>query len=198
VTTTVFFVRHGSHDRLGHILCGRMPDVTLSEQGRAEAGRLAQRLSDEPIAAVYASPLERARETAEPLAEALGLSVQVASDLQEIDFGAWTGARFEDLDGDPAWAMWNQARTLAHAPGGESMLDVQVRLRRWLDAACERHPGQLIAAVSHGDPIKAVLFHVLGLSLDQHQRLEISPASVSTLAVGDWGAKVLGINETPR
>ncbi|RAK60924.1 histidine phosphatase family protein [Phenylobacterium hankyongense] len=198
MTTTVSFVRHGSHDRLGRILCGRMPGVILSEQGRAEARGLAQRLSREPIVAIYASPLERARQTAEPIAEALGLPVQVAADLQEIDFGAWTGARFEDLDGDPAWGLWNQARTLARAPGGESMLEVQLRLRRWLDAACERHSGQLIAAVSHGDAIKAILAQVLGLSLDQHQRLEISPASVSTVAVGDWGAKVLGINEAPR
>jgi len=198
VTTTVFFVRHGSHDRLGHVLCGRMAGVGLGERGRAEAERVAGRLKDEGLAAVYSSPLERTQQTAAPIAEAAALPVQTAEDLIEIDFGDWTGADFQSLDADPRWATWNAERAVARPPGGESMLEVQVRLRRWLDEVRRRHPDHKVAAVSHSDAIKAVLAHALGLSLDQHHRLEVSPGSVSVLVVGDWGVKVQSINEVPR
>lgn len=174
-----------------------MPGVELSAQGRAEADALAGRLRDEAVAAVYASPLERTRQTAKPIATQCGLEVQESADLLEIEFGAWTGAALERLEGDPQWSLWNNARTQARPPGGESMLEVQLRLCRWLDGARARHPDQRIVAVSHGDVIKAALAYALGLSLDQHLRLEVGPASVSVLVVGEWGMKVLSINEAP-
>lgn len=198
MTTTVFFVRHGSHDRLGAILCGRMAGVTLSAEGRAEAQRLAARLEGEDIAAVYASPLERAQETAHPIASAVGAPVQTDEALIEIDFGDWTGRRFDELHADPRWAVWNNERAVARPPDGETMAEVATRLRRWLDGACRRHPEGRIVAVSHSDAIKAMLFHALGTSPDAHHRLEISPGSVSALAAGDWGLTVLNINEVPR
>jgi probable phosphoglycerate mutase len=198
VTTTVFLVRHGSHDRLGRVLCGRMAGVELSEAGHADAQRAAERLRREDLTAVYTSPLERTRQTAEPLAAAAEAPLEVSDDLVEIDFGAWTGARFDELNGDPRWAAWNADRSTARPPGGESMLEVQARLRRWLDETCARHPEQRVAAVSHADAIKALLAHALGLSLDQHHRFEVSPGSISTIVAGDWGLKVLSINEVPR
>ncbi|RAK52810.1 histidine phosphatase family protein [Phenylobacterium deserti] len=198
MTTTVFFVRHGSHDRLGHVLCGRMAGVGLGEAGRREAQVLAERLKGESLAAVYSSPLERTQQTAEPIAQAAALPLQTADDLIEIDFGEWTGAGFDALNADLRWAAWNAQRSIARPPGGESMLEVQVRLRRWLDEVRARHPDQKIAAVSHADAIKAALAHALGLSLDQHHRLEVSPGSISVLVTGDWGMKVQSINEVPR
>jgi broad specificity phosphatase PhoE len=198
VTTTVFLVRHGAHDRLGRVLCGRMDGVGLSDEGRREAEAAATWLRGEALDAVYASPLQRTRETAEPIAAAVGATVAEDPDLLEIDFGEWTGKAFDSLDGDPAWTLWNRARALARPPGGESMIEVQARVRRWLDRTCARHPMGRVTAVTHGDVIKALVAEVLGFSMDQHDRLEVSPASVTTLVAGDWGMKVMSFNEMIR
>lgn len=198
MTTTAFLVRHGAHDRLGKVLCGRMDGVSLSDKGRREAEGLAERLKPEGLSAVYSSPLARTLETARPIARAAGLETIPESDLLEIDFGAWTGRPFDALETDPGWQVWNAQRAHARPPGGESLLEVQARLARWLERVRAQHPGQRIAAVTHSDVIKAVVALVLGSSLDQHDRLEISPGSVSVLALGDWGLKLLSLNEGPR
>jgi probable phosphoglycerate mutase len=195
VTTTIFFLRHGSHDRLGHVLCGRMEGVTLSARGREEARAAGARLAGEALAAVYSSPMTRTRETAELAAEALGLPVRTDEDLTEVDYGEWTGAAFAALEDDPRWKAWNYARGVSRAPGGESLLDVQARLRRFVDRARLAHPDQRIAAVSHGDPIKSIVAHATGMPLDNLDRLEISPASLSVLVAGDWGMRVFSVNE---
>lgn len=198
MTTTVFLVRHGAHEQLGKTLCGRMDGVGLSEAGRREAQALAARFKRENLSAVYASPLARTVETARAIAEACGLALILDEDLLEVDFGAWTGQPFAALKDDPAWSIWNRVRSLARPPSGESMLEVQTRLQRWLERVRARHPDERIAAVTHSDVIKALAAHVLGFSMDQHARFEVSPASVSTLAAGDWGVKVLSVNEAVR
>src|SRR3954468_14411682 len=108
VATTLYLVRHAAHDRVGDTLCGRMAGVTLGPDGARQANRIAQRLAEKSIAAVFSSPLERAIATAEPIARRLELSVQVADALNEIDFGTWTGRRFEALAADPGWTAWNR------------------------------------------------------------------------------------------
>jgi probable phosphomutase (TIGR03848 family) len=195
VTTVVLMVRHGSHDRLGRILCGRMAGVCLSEEGLQEAETVGRRLAAQQLAAVYSSPLERARQTAEPIAARQGLEVEVEPDLNEIDFGAWTGKPFDELHADPRWPVWNSARGTASPPGGESMAQCQARLVRLLDRLQAQHADQHVALVSHSDVIKAAIAHVLGLPLDHYDRFEISPASISTVVLGDWGAKVHTLNE---
>lgn len=197
MTTTVYFVRHGSHDRLGKVLCGRMAGVTLSDRGRAECQAVAQRLAREPIDAVYASALERTLQSAEPIGQALGLPVQADENLMEVDYGDWTGAGFADLDGQPEWRAWNEQRASAMPPGGESMAQVQMRVGRFINEAVQRHPDQRIVAVSHGDVIKAALMAGMGLSLDEHHRIEISPGSLSVVVAGEWGLKVHSMNEVP-
>jgi probable phosphoglycerate mutase len=198
VTTTIFFVRHGSHDRLNHVLCGRMPGVYLSERGRDEVLAVGGRLSSERLSAVYSSPLERTQETAELIAEASGLPVETSEDLLEVDFGAWTGVTFEDLRADPRWPDWSKDRGAARTPDGESLPEVQARLRRFVEAAIVRHPDQRIAAVSHGDPIKTILAAAIGMPLANIDRLEISPASISVLVAGAWGMRVFSVNEAAR
>jgi probable phosphoglycerate mutase len=195
VTTTIFFLRHGSHDRLDRVLCGRMEGVTLSQRGREEARAAGLRLAGENLTALYASPMARTRETAELAAEALGLPVRIADELTEIDYGEWSGATFEALASDPRWQAWNAARGVSRAPGGESLLEVQARVRSFVDRVRLAHPDQRIAAVSHGDPIKAILAHATGMPLDNLGRLEISPASLSVLVAGDWGMRVFSVNE---
>jgi broad specificity phosphatase PhoE len=193
--TTLFLVRHAAHDLVDRVLCGRMVGVRLGEQGRAQAERVAVRVSRETVAAVQASPLERARETAEPIARRFGLGVEVADALTEINVGEWAGRPFDELRDDPRWTRWNAARSITRAPGGETMLEVQARIVAHMEALRARFPESGVVLVSHADVIKAALAYCLGLSLDALQRFEIAPASLSTVVVGDWGAKVVSLNE---
>ncbi|KMO40069.1 phosphoglycerate mutase [Methylobacterium variabile] len=195
MTTTFFLVRHGAHDRLGRTLCGRMPGVVLGPEGRAQADALAERLAGEGLAAVYVSPLERAQETAAPVAARVGLAVETLPALTEIDFGEWSGRSFDALHGDPVWTGWNQARHVTRPPGGETAIEAQGRVLRGLEALRERHGEARLALVSHADIIKLVIAHALGLGADAMQRFEIGPASVSVLVLGAWGAKVESLNE---
>ncbi|MGE5501271.1 MAG: histidine phosphatase family protein [Ignavibacteriales bacterium] len=198
MTTTVFLVRHATYDRLGKVLAGRTPGVNLSDKGHAEAACLAERLKDENLAAVYTSPLERARQTAEPIAEATGAELRVDEGIQELGFGDWEGAEIDQLEDDPRWKLWNRDRTHVRAPGGETIWEAQHRAVRWLEGVAREHPGEAIAAVSHADIIKALIAHGLGLPLDLTYRFEVSPASLSVIVAGDWGLKVHSINEVCR
>jgi len=195
VTTTFFLVRHAAHERVGSMLCGRMPGIRLGEPGRAQARRLAERFAGETIAAVQSSPLERARETAEPIAARLGRTVELNESVIEIEFGTWSGRSFDDLNGDPAWSAWNSARAVSRPPGGETMLEAQARVVHAMEILRGAYAGQAVVLVSHSDVIKAALLYHLGLPVDAYPRIEIEPASVSTLVVGAWGAKVLRLNE---
>ena len=194
--TTLFLVRHAAHDLLGRVLTGRMPGVFLGESGRKQSEGLAERLSRESVVAVYSSPLDRARETAAPIAARFPLPVEREEGLTDIDFGAWSGATFEALEQEPRWKAWNASRTTNRPPGGESMLDVQCRAVAALERVCASHPDGGAVLVSHADVIKSVIAHYLGLALDAIGRFEISPASISTIVVGAWGAKILAVNET--
>ena len=197
MTTTVLLIRHGSHELLGRMLCGRMAGVRLSSQGRREAAALATALRRrDRVDAVYSSPLERTRETAEVLAEAFGTGVETDDDLNELDVGEWSGLGFEALQSDPRWTAWNRDRDQARAPGGETMLEAQVRMARCLVRLHLRHPDATVAAVGHADVIKTGLCWALGLPLAFHARFEVSPASVSRVLIGDAGAKVMNVNET--
>ena len=195
MAATVFLVRHAAHDRVDRVLCGRMPGVGLGEAGRRQAEALARRFAGGGVDAVWTSPLQRARETAEPIAARLGLSARASDALCEIHFGAWTGQAFDALRDDPRWRRWNEARASGRPPGGEAMAEAQARAAGEVERARAEHPDGRVVLVSHGDVIKAVLAGVLGLSLDAHARFEISPGSVSALAVWPGGGKVLSMNE---
>ena len=196
MTTRVLLIRHGSHGRLGRVLCGRMGGVTLSDEGRAEAGALARAIKRQGgLAALYSSPLLRARETAEPIGQMLGLPVGIDPDLDELDFGAWSGRTFDDLASDPLWEFWNRQRDHARPPGGETMLEGQVRMVRCLEGLRDLHPDAVVAVVTHADMIKTALAWGLGLTLALHTRFDISPASVSRMAIGPQDVSVQGINQ---
>jgi broad specificity phosphatase PhoE len=195
VTTTFHLVRHAAHDRVGSVLCGRMPGVTLGSTGREQARRLGHRFAGETIAAVQSSPLERARETAEPIASGTGCTVEVNEGITEIEFGSWSGRSFMELRDDPAWSGWNTARAVSRPPGGETMLEAQTRIVHAMEALRGAYSERAVVLVSHSDVIKAALLYHLGLPIDAYPRIEIEPASVSTLVVGDWGAKVVRLNE---
>ena len=198
MTATILLIRHASHAHLGKILSGRLAGIGLSRVGVVEADRLAEQLRLHDLAAIQSSPVQRARETADAIAQGRGLTVELAEALDEIDFGDWTGREFEALAGDPDWHHWNASRATASAPRGESMAGAQARAVAHLRVLAAEHSGKSVAVVTHCDIIRAVLAQVLGLSLDAVHRFDVDPASVSRIAVGDWGARVLSMNEVCR
>lgn len=191
--TTFLLIRHATCDHVGQSLAGRAPGVSLNEAGREEARALAARLSGTTIEAVYTSPLERARETAEALCEQRGLVPCVAPETIEIDFGEWTGRRFGDLETDARWKAFNTARGSTRIPDGEMAHEVQARIVSWLERTRHEHRGT-VAVVSHSDVIRLAVAYYLGIPLDLMLRFEIGPASVSLLDLEDWGPRIRGLN----
>ena len=196
---TVFhLLRHGQHNLLGRALAGRMEGVGLTERGRAEIAAAAERFAREKIAAIYASPLQRTRESAEIVAERLGLPIAFRDDLLELDFGEWTGATFDSIRGHPGWHAWNTQRSLARIPGGESMREVQHRAVEALVQLTECHPSETVVVVCHGDVIRAMLVFALGMPLDFYNRIEMVQGSISSIQIEPERIRVLRINERPH
>ncbi|MBY5591380.1 histidine phosphatase family protein [Rhizobium leguminosarum] len=196
MTITLFLIRHAAHDNVGNFLAGCTAGISLGEAGRLQVQRLGQRLRREDINEIYTSPRERTRETAEGIASACGLSLPQTDDaLDEVNFGDWSGKTFEVLNDDPLWRRWNTTRSLTRTPGGETMLDVQARIFGLMESLASGGSKKRIALVSHADVIKAAVSHVLGLPIDAWPRFDIAPASVTTVVIGDWGAKVMTLNE---
>ncbi|HEX8226028.1 MAG TPA: histidine phosphatase family protein [Allosphingosinicella sp.] len=195
MTATILLVRHAAHVELGATLSGRRRDVALSAEGLEQAAILADLLGTAPIAAVYSSPRERAWYTAREIAEPHGLKPVILADLDEVDFGEWTGLGFDELEGLPEWQLWNSARSTARATGGESMAEAVGRASSALAGLVTDHDGETIVAVSHCDVIRGIIAHHLGLGLDHLLRFDVDPASVSRLTLGTWGARINSINE---
>ena len=195
--TVVLLVRHGQTPTTGQVLPGRATGLHLADAGREQAARAAARLAEvTKVAAVYASPLERARETAAPIAKALGQRVAIDKGLLECDFGAWTGAALKDLMKLPEWTTVQRAPSTFRFPDGESFSEMQHRMVSTLDRLRQRHAGDTIVCVSHADPIKAAVAHAMGTHLDLFQRIVISTCSVSAIAYGAGGPVVLTVNST--
>jgi probable phosphomutase (TIGR03848 family) len=192
--TTFLLIRHGSTALVGNTLAGRLPGLHLDAAGRKQAQELALRLEKREIAAIYSSPLERARETAEPLAGRLGQQIRIHEAFNEIDFGSWQGKHVADLEGDAHWSRFNALRSITHAPEGELMLEAQSRVVHALEELRQIHPEETVAVVSHADVIKSALLLYFGAPLDSHLRLDISPASVSVLELSEWGPRITAVN----
>lgn len=193
--TTFLLIRHGQTDAIGRFIAGRLPGVPLNEEGRKQVRRLAERLAGWSPAACYASPLERTRQTAAALAEAWALPVLTSDAILELDFGEWAGLSMADLDARADWPAFNRFRSTLPMPGGETMLQVQARAVAQLEAWRHQHEGQVVAVVSHGDVIRAVLAHFLGMPLDLLTRFDIAPASWSVVELAEWGPLVKALNQ---
>ncbi len=195
----LMLIRHGENEysRKG-VLAGRLPGVHLNERGRAQAQALAQALGQVPIKAVYSSPLERAVETAEPIARKLGLPVRRVPGLLEIDVGRWQGRSVRMLARTKYWRVVQHSPSRALHPGGESMVEGQARIVSALDAICSKHKSHdILACVFHSDPIKMAVAHYLGLPLDHFQRLACDTASATLVAVSSTGAQLIWLNRQP-
>ena len=173
-----------------------MPGVHLNAEGLAQAAKLAERFHPGDAAIVISSPLERCRETAAPIAERLGLPVIVSEALNEIDCGAWTGKSFPELDADPRWAAWNDEREQTAVPCGEAIREVQTRVMNLIESfgASEQGP---VVLVSHSDVIKAAISTLLGVRLQWHDRIQIDPASMTTVDLWPGAGKIVRMNEVP-
>lgn len=192
--TTFFLIRHASCSGLGQKLWGRTPGVCLNETGKLQAQRLAQRFNGIKLQALYSSPLERAMETAETLARSMNLEVKLNPALNEINYGDWTGKTFDTLSTDEHWHRYNSRRSTAIIPDGESFLDVQNRVVKELDVLSHQHANACVALVSHADIIRAAVTYFTATPIDMIERLEISPCSVSVLALDEESATLLTIN----
>jgi probable phosphomutase (TIGR03848 family) len=194
--TMCLLIRHATTEHVGHVLSGWTPGVHLSALGEHQAEFLAERLASMPLSAIYASPIERARETAARVAARHRLEVREAEAAGEVHFGDWTGRRFSELAHDAAWERWNRVRSWTRVPAGDMALEVQARVVALLARLRAEHPEGCIALISHGDVIKLALAHALGSPIDLMQRVDIQPASVTTLVFDAGEARVLGVNDT--
>lgn len=190
----VCLVRHGTTPTTGQVLPGRARGLHLADAGRAEADGVAGRFAELEVEAVYASPLERARETAAPIGKTLGLRPVVERGLVECDFGEWTGRELKELRRLPEWKTVQAYPSGFRFPSGESFQELQARLQSAIGELCERHPGKAIVAVSHADCIKAAVALALGVPLDLFQRIVIGPCSTTIVAYGAEGPAVLTVN----
>jgi probable phosphoglycerate mutase len=195
--TLVLLVRHGQTATTGTVLPGRAKGLHLADTGIAQAQAAADRIGAlDRIDAVYASPLERTRETAAPIAAATGQKVQVAKGLLECDFGEWTGKKLSLLRKKPEWSTVQNRPSIFRFPGGESFAEMQLRIWNELERLVAAHPGQRVVAVSHADPIKAAVAMATGVHLDLFQRIVISPCSITPLLFTPGGPIVLAVNST--
>jgi probable phosphoglycerate mutase len=194
--TRLVLVRHAVTAHTGPKLSGRMPGVDLSERGVEQAEATASRLSALPIAAIYASPIERTVQTAERIAKHHGLDVQVLEGVIEADYGDWTGGELVELAKTEEWKVVQAAPSRARFPNGESIREMQARTVAALDDLVTAHPNETIVVVSHADPIKSAIAHFTGMHLDMFQRLHVSPASVTVFDFHTYGATMVKCNDT--
>jgi probable phosphomutase (TIGR03848 family) len=194
--TTFYLIRHGLNDWVDRKLAGWLPGVHLNDRGQDQVERLARRLSRVGLDAIVSSPLDRAQETAAPLAAKAGLNVEISEAVGEIKPGDWTGRTLNELNADEHWKRFNVFRGGTRAPSGELMLETQVRMVNEILRLRERYQDGKVAVVSHGDPLRAIVGYFVGAPIDMFLRLEISPASISVVQIDGWGAKVLCVNDT--
>lgn len=194
----VLLVRHGTTPTTGKMLPGRAAGLHLSDKGRDQARVVAERIAamEKPPTAIYASPLERTRETAAPIASALRLRVRTAHGLIEADVGEWTEKSLSKLYKTKEWPTVQRWPSGFRFPGGESFAEMSVRSSDAVLDLVAAHPGETIVAVSHADPIKAIVATAAGVPLDLLQRLVISPCSISALLFTIGGPAVLCVNST--
>lgn len=196
---TLLLIRHGENDYLAkNKLPGHIPGIHLNERGREQAAELANTLGNLPIKAIYSSPLERAIETAQPLAQSLRLGIQVRPDLTDTDPGEWAGRSWKILSRTKLWKVIQNTPSQAQFPGGETFIHAQERVVGALDAILSAHKkDELIAVVCHGDPIKLFMAYFLSIPLDNFQRITISTGSVTILKIDGSVFKLMALNLIP-
>jgi len=179
---TLLLIRHGENDLVGRKLAGRTPGVHLNENGRKQAGAVAQALGKAPIKAIYSSPMERAVETAQPLAAALGLEVQLRPELIELDYGRFQGRTFKQLQRAKLWKEVLNNPAGVRFPDGESFIEAQQRVTNELEAIAALHTDEeIVACFTHADVVRLSIAHYLQMPINAFQRLAINTTSVTVV-----------------
>lgn len=155
---------------------------------------LARRMADVPLAALFSSPLERCRETAAYFLPGRDIEIETREELIELDFGDWTGRTFEEIGADPEWRRFNRFREGTRIPGGETLMEAQARMVRLAIDVVEQYPDHEVLLVGHGDPLRALLLHYLGMPIGYVFRLELPPASWTTLELDGRSARLVRLN----
>ena len=198
--STLLLIRHGENDyvKTGK-LAGRLPGIHLNERGQKQAEALGEALKDVPITAIYSSPLERAMETAAPIANSRNLKITQNPDLMDTNIGKWQGKSLALLRLKKEWKIVQSAPSRFQFPEGESFLDLQTRIANVLEGIIKKHnkPKDIIAVVFHADPIKLAVSHFLGLPLDHFQKLSCDTGSLTMLYAGDAGSNLAKLNQRP-
>jgi probable phosphoglycerate mutase len=196
--TTFLLIRHGENDWVGRRLPGWTPGIHLNDHGLAQAEALTALLRPIRLAAVCSSPLERALETARPLARSKGLTVQRTRGLAEMQVGEWQGQSLRRLRRRKLWSIIQHTPSLARFPGGESFPEAQGRIVAALDMLRRTYPSPraVVACFSHADMIKLAVAYYIGQPLDMFQRLAVDPASITALYIGEGRAFLLRSNDT--
>jgi probable phosphoglycerate mutase len=192
----LLLVRHAVTEATGRRLSGNMPGLHLSDRGRQQAERLAERLASMPLAALYSSPLERCMETAAALSGGRSLDVVALPSIREVEYGRWTGRPLAQLARTTLWRQLLHSPSSVRFPEGETLPEVQRRSVGALDEVAARHPKGRVAVVTHADVIRLVLAHYAGIHIDLFQRLIVSPASVPAVGLGDRVPRILRTNDT--
>lgn len=195
-TTRLVLARHAVTAQTGPLLSGRASGIDLSEKGRGQAEVLGKRLANLPVAAVYASPIERTTQTAAAVATHHGLTVQPLPGVLEADYGEWTGQKISELAKTDLWKVVQRTPSRVVFPGGEAIMAMQARMVETLDSLVADHPGDLIVVVSHADPIKAAIAHYTGVHLDLFQRIAVAPASITAFTFSEHGVAMIKCNDT--
>lgn len=193
----VYLLRHGENDVMARRLAGRLPGTHLNRRGQEQAQRVADKLSGQPIRAVFSSPMERALETAAPLAAALGLPVRVLDGLNEVDYGEWQGRTYRQLARVRLWQLVIQSPSQVRFPGGETLVEVQARAIaavQW--AAAQVGADEIVACFTHGDVVRLTTAWALKMALDTYRILQADTASLTVLAFGEQQLeRVLCVNQ---
>jgi probable phosphomutase (TIGR03848 family) len=192
----LLLIRHALNDWVGKRVAGWTPGVSLNEEGREQAARLAEALEPVPLEAVYSSPLERAVETAEPIASSHSLTMEIRDSIGESRYGELEGKPIEDILKDDLWEKWRLNPSRTRFPGAETTYEVQVRVVEQLEHILEDHPKGNVAVVTHADPIRVAVARYVGLPLDLLGRLWVSPASVTVVRFDEWGPRLTCFSHT--
>jgi len=196
----LLLIRHGENDyvKTGK-LAGRIPGIHLNEKGQKQAQALGEALKNVPIKAVYSSPLERAMETATPIAESHKLEIHQEPDLMDTDIGRWQGRSLVALRLTKAWKIVQSSPSRFRFPEGESFIDAQTRYVDALERIIQKHNKlkDVVAVVFHADPIKLAVAHFLGMPLDHFQRLSCDTGSLTALYVSEANANLIKLNQRP-
>ncbi len=193
--TKFYLIRHGN-SMAGESIPGRLPGVSLSDDGRRQIKVLAEKLAVGSVDHICASPLERTRQSADIIAHRLNKPIEFVEDLIEIEFGAWTGKQFTELKGDPKWKQWHQFRSGARIPGGEMVIEVQARMVNQIERLRQQFSNGNVVVVSHGDPIRSIICHFAGISIDNMLKIRVDTASLTVLLIDDCWAEFMCINYT--